>query len=164
MKIPPPGPVPRRAGAHRPLTRTAPRIGAENMQTFAIEAPKATHFRRVSCEEISCPAAERGWTMKIDLSTELGQRQGRYIKHQSGRRFEIVDQRDGLVTLKFPGGQECFQEHQVRTDRPERFLVKGGDWRGNPRGQLTRVHKKPEFWIEEFQENSTRLNQLKERG
>lgn len=164
MKTPPKRTRPRMAGAHRPVTRATPRLGAENMQTFAIEAPAATHFRRASCEEVSCPMAERGWTMKLDLNTELGRRQGRYIKRNSGRKYEVVDQRDGLVTLKFSGGQECFQEHQVRTDRPERYLVKGGDFRGNPRGQLTRVHKKPEFWIEEFQENSSRLNQLKERG
>lgn len=147
----------------RPV-KPARRLGAENMQTFAIEAPKATHWRPASCEEVSCEMAERGWTMKLDLMSELGQRQARYIKHQSGRRYEIVDQRDGLATLRFPGGQECFKQHQVRTDAPERFLVRGGDQRGNPRGTVTRVHKKPEFWVEEFQENSLRLNQLKERG
>lgn len=143
--------------------RPARSLGPEYMQTFAIRAPKGA-YRRGTCADVSCRAAERGWTMKIDLNTDLGQRQARYIKHRSGRRYEIVDQRDGLVTLKFPGGQECFQEHRVRTDMPEQFLVKGGDKRGNPRGQLTRVHKKPEFWVEEFQENSVRLNQLKERG
>lgn len=164
MKMPPSRPRPRMSGAHRALTRAEPSLGAEHMQTFAIEAPKATHFRPATCGEVSCDMAERGWTMKLDLTTELGQRQARYIKYQSGRRYEIVDQHDGLVELRFPGGQECFKQHQVRTDRPERYLVKGGDHRGNPRGQLTRVHKKPEFWVEEFQENSSRLNQLKERG
>lgn len=148
----------------RPVTRPTPRLGAEHMQTFAISAPIGTHTRRATCEEVLCRAAANGWRMKLDLTTELGQRQARYIKHDSGRRFEVVDQRDGLVTLHFPAGQECFAEHRVRTDRPETYLVKGGDYRGNPRGTTTRVHTKPEHWIEEFQENSSRLNQLAERG
>ena len=82
----------------------------------------------------------------------------------TGTGFNEIPAGDGLVTLIFPGGQECFQAHQVRTGRPEKYLVKGGDFRGNPRGQQARVHTKPEFWVEEFQENSARLNQLAERG
>ncbi|QMP84397.1 hypothetical protein HUN42_00019 [Streptomyces phage Dagobah] len=144
--------------------RPARSLGPENMQTFAIQATGDEHWRRATCEEVRCRMAARGWEMRLDLTTELGQRQARYIKHQSGRRYEIVDQKNGLVTLRFPGGQECFKAHRVRTDAPGRFLVKGGDRRGNPRGTVTRVHKKPEFWVEEFQENSLRLIQLKERG
>lgn len=156
-------PYPNPAGG-RPINRATPRLAPEHMQTFAIDAPAQTHFRPATCAEVSCDKAERGWLMKLDLATDLGQRQARYIKHDSGRRYEIVDQRDGLVTLKFPGGQECFEQHRVRTGRPERYLVKGGDFRGNPRGQQARVHTKPEFWIEEFQENTDRLNRLAERG
>lgn len=148
----------------RPVNRVTPKLGAEHMQTFAIEAPAATHWRRATCEEVGCRAAENGWRMQLDLTTDLGLAQARYIKHSSGRRYEVAEQRDGLVTLIFPGGQECFQAHQVRTGRPEKYLVKGGDFRGNPRGQQARVHTKPEFWVEEFQENSARLNQLAERG
>ena len=148
----------------RKPNRIAPAVGAEHMQTFAIQAPTETHWRRATCEEVACDQAARGWRMVLDLQTEMGMRQARYIKHHSGRRYEIAEQRDGLVTLVFAGGQECFQEHRVRIDRPEKYLVKGGDFRGNPRGQKTRVHTKPEFWIEEFQENSDQLNQLKERG
>lgn len=148
----------------RNLNRIAPGLPASMMQTFAISAPKETHWREATCAEVQCQAAERGWKMIIDLTTELGAQQGRYIKHHSGRRYEVADQRDGLVTLIFPGGQECFATHKVRTDRPEKYLVKGGDFRGNPRGQQTRVHTKPELWVEEFQETTDRLNRLAERG
>ena len=148
----------------RPINRVTPGLPAHMMQTYAINAPKATHWRPATCAEVDCQKAERGWKMILDLTTDLGQRQARYIKHTSGRRYEVTSQRDGLVTLIFPGGQECFEEHQVRTDRPEEYLVRGGDFRGNPRGQQTRVHTKPEHWVEDFQETTDRLNQLAERG
>ena len=148
----------------RPMNRVTPRLGAEHMQTYVIDAPVGTHTRRASCEEVLCGAYQRGWRMKLDLTTDMGKRQAHYIKHNSGRRYEIVDQHDGLVTLHFPAGQKCFKEHQVRTDRPEIYLVKGGDHRGNPRGQKTRVHTKPEHWVEDFQENTDRLKTLAERG
>lgn len=144
--------------------RITPALSADMMQTYEILAPKETHWRRASCSEVDCQQAERGWKMILDLTTDLGQRQARYIKHQSGRQYEIADQRDGLVTLIFRGGQECFQEHKIRTDRPEVYRVRPGDHRGNPRGQKARVHTKPEHWIEDFQENTARLTQLKERG
>jgi hypothetical protein len=134
------------------------------MQTFAISAPKETHTVPATCEEVECPQYARGWQMKIDLGTPLGQQQARYIKYSSGRSYKIVEQRDGLVTLEFKGGQPCFREHRKRIDRPEKFLVKGGDFRGNPLRTPTRVHKKPEFWVEEFAENQERLKTQIERG
>jgi hypothetical protein len=146
------------------VNRITPGLPADLMQTYEIKAPKSTHWRTATCAEVDCEAAERGWKMVLDLTTDLGQRQARYIKHHSGRRFEIADQRDGLVTLIFRGGQECFQEHRVRTDRPEIYQVRPGDFRGNPSGRPVRVHTKPEHWIEDFQENTARLTQLAERG
>lgn len=134
------------------------------MQTFAISAPKSTHTRKATCEEVECPQYLRGWTMKVDLGTDLGQKQAYYIKHHSGRSYKVADQRDGLVTLEFRGGQDCFREHRVPTGRPERFLVKGGDHRGNPLNTKTRVHTKPEFWVEEFAENQDRLKTAIEKG
>ena len=150
--------------AGRPISRITPKLPASAMQTFQVTAPVSTHTRKASCEEVECGSYLRGWRMKIDLGTELGQKQAYYVKHHSGRSYNVVDQRDGLVTLEFPGGQPCFEEHRVRNQLPERFLVKGGDHRGNPLGTVTRVHKKPEFWLEEFQENQDRIKTRVERG
>lgn len=141
-----------------------PTTPARAMQTFQVVAPKSTHTRVGTCEEVECRAYKNGWQMKIDLGTELGQRQARYIKHDSGRAYKVIDQRDGLVTLEFSGGQPCFAEHRVRLERPEIYRVKGGDFRGNPLKIPTRVHKKPEFWVEEFAENQDRIAKAIERG
>lgn len=140
-------------------------VGPEHYQTFQVAAPKATHWRTVRCgEDVDCAAYRNGWRMQIDLGTELGQQQARYIKHQSGRSFKVIRQADGVVDLEFAPNQPCFAEHRVRVDRPEIYRVKGGDARGNPLKVLTRVHKKPEFWVEEFAENQDRVNKIIEKG
>lgn len=148
----------------RPVSRIAPAMPAQAMQTFQIVAPKETHTVPASCEDVECRSYANGWRMKLDLQTELGQRQAHYIKYTSGRSYKVISQRDGLVELEFASGQPCFQEHRKRTQRPEIYRVKGGDHRGNPLRTLTRVHKKPEFWVEEFAENQDRLKTRIERG
>lgn len=135
-----------------------------HMQTFQIVSPIDTHTREATCEEVECEQYAKGWRMKLDLGTELGQRQAHYIKHLSGRSYQVVAQADGLVTLEFKGGQTCFQQHRTRIDRPEIYRVKGGDARGNPLRTVTRVHKKPEFWVEEFAENQDRIARVIEKG
>lgn len=148
----------------RKPNRLPPALPATAMQTFQIEAPVSTHTRVVSCEDFECRAYRNGWRMRIDLGTPLGQAQARYIKYDSGRKYKVVGQQDGIAELEFSPNQPCFAEHRVRTDRPEIYRVKGGDHRGNPLKTLTRVHKKPEFWVEEFAENQDRLKTRIERG
>ena len=147
-----------------PVSRVKTRTPVEMMQTFQVVAPKSTHTRPATCEEVECAHYARGWSMKIDLGTDLGQKQAYYIKHSSGRSYKVVSQRDGLVTLEFAPSQPCFQEHRLPTGRPEIFRVKGGDYRGNPLRTPVRTHKKAEFWVEEFAENQDRLKTQIERG
>lgn len=145
--------------------RLNPRLPAHAMQTFQVTSPLSTHTELVKCgEDVDCAAYRNGWRMKIDLQTELGQRQAYYIKHQSGRKYKVIGQQDGLVELEFAPNQPCFTEHRRRLERPEIYRVKGGDHRGNPLKTVTRVHKKPEFWVEEFAENQDRLKTAIERG
>jgi hypothetical protein len=140
-------------------------VGPEAYQTFQVTSPAATHTKVVECGvDVDCAAYRNGWRMQIDLTTELGYRQAYYIKHHSGRSYKVVRQGDGIVDLEFAANQPCFSEHRVKLDRPEIYRVKGGDARGNPQGVLTRVHKKPEFWVEEFAENQDRINKIIEKG
>lgn len=148
----------------RKPNRLPPALPSKAMKTFQVVAPVSTHTRIATCEEVECAQYARGWRMKIDLETRLGQDQAHYIKYTSGRSYKVVGRADGLVELEFKAGQPCFQEHRVRTDRPEVYRVKGGDYRGNPLRTPTRVHTKPELWLEEFQENQDRLKTQIERG
>lgn len=140
------------------------RLGAEHYQTFEIVKPKETHTVEATCEEVECQAYANGWRMTIDLSTPLGEQQARYIKYSSGRSYTVHEQRDGLVTLNFRSGQKCFQEHRRDLERDPVFRVKGGDKRGNPLKLPTRVHKKPEFWVEEFALNQQTIADAVKEG
>ena len=140
------------------------KLPAERFQTFQVVSPVSTHTRPATCEEVECGMYLHGWRMKVDLQTELGQRQAYYIKHSSGRSYKVLGQQDGLVELEFAANQPCFQEHRTSIGRPEIFRVKGGDSRGNPLRTPVRTHKRPEYWLEEFQENQDRLKTQIERG
>lgn len=146
------------------MGRITPRVEAQHYQTFQVTSPIATHTRRASCEEVECGSYLRGWKMVLDLNTELGRKQAHYIKHNAGRSYVIDDQRDGMVTLIFKANQNCFAEHRVPLDRPEIYRVKGGDFRGNPLRTPTRVHKKPEHWVEEFAEHQDKIKTAIEKG
>lgn len=139
-------------------------LGSEAYQTFQIVAPKETHTVPATCEDVECDHYARGWQMKIDLGTDLGQKQAYYIKHHSGRAYKVIDLMDGLATYEFRSGQKCFTEHRQKIERDPVFRVKGGDKRGNPLRVPTRTHKKPEFWVEEFAENQDRLATAQEKG
>lgn len=141
-----------------------PNLQPHQYQTFQILAPRETHTRTATCEEFECQAYANGWKMKLDLATELGQKQAHYIKHFSGRSYTVESQRDGLVELLFRSGQPCFTEHRVKIGRPDVFRVTGGHLGNNPLRTPTRVHKKPEFWVEEFAENQDRIARVIEKG
>ena len=148
----------------RPLNRVDMKTPVQMMQTFQVVSPISTHTKPATCEEVECDHYAKGWAMKLDLQTELGQKQAYYIKHHSGRKYAVANQVDGLVTLHFAPNQPCFREHRVPTGRPEIYRVKGGDYRGNPLRTPVRTHSKAEFWVEEFAENQDRLKTQMERG
>lgn len=149
----------------RPVYRPDPALPASAMKTYGIVAPKSTHFRPATCEEVDCSAYLNGWKTVIDESTELGQSQAHYIRTESGRRFhrDPVNS-DGPVTYLFEAGQRCFAQHELRLDRPEVYVVRDGDWRGNPRGTNPLIHKDPQAWIDDFGEHQERLADQLERG
>ncbi len=147
-------------------TRIKPNMGAESYKTFQVRQPKATHFRKATCEEVECPAMMNGWVTTIDESTDLGQKQGYFIRKNSGRMFKEERLPSGLTQFTFAAGQPCFQSeaHQVPLDRPGLYIVKDGDWRGNPRGTTPRRHKNAEEWVEEFAEHQDKLKDARDKG
>ncbi len=149
----------------RPINRITPNLPPSAYRTFQISSPLATHWRPATCEEVDCSNFLNGWKSAIDEGTELGQRQAYYIRKQSGRKYtEDRESQPGLTVFVFEAGQSCFSasQHKTPLGRPEHYLVKGGDWRqtyGTPRR-----HSKPEFWVEEMQENFDKIASHKERG
>lgn len=144
--------------------RIVPELPAAAYKTYAISSPLATHYRDASCSEVDCQAQEHGWRTVVDESTDLGQRQAAYIRRESGRKYTEERQPDTLTAFTFEAGQTCFESHKVSLQRPELFLVRGGDWRGNPRGDLPFQHGSPESWLDDFGTHQESLAEHIERG
>ena len=147
------------------ISRVTPRIGPENMKTYKIVAPQGpTHWRKASCEEVECPNQANGWQTLVDESTELGQRQAWYIRNQAKRKYTEERRAGGTTVFTFAADQQCFAEHTVRTGAPELYLVRGGDWRGDPRGGQARRHTRPADWVDDFATHQQKLADRIEKG
>jgi hypothetical protein len=150
-------------GIQRELFRPTPRGGAELFKTYGLARPMATHWRVGTCAEVQCVNNARGWQVSIDLTTDLGQKQARYIRDHSGRKYTIVGQINSMVTLEFPAGQKCFTEHRVPLEREPICYIRGGDFRGNPMGTPSRKLRVSD-WVEDFGGHQEAIKEQKERG
>lgn len=138
---------------------TAP---VQSMRTFEINQPIATHFRRATCAEVECGARAAGWKMGFDLTDPERLAAARWIRDHSGRTM-AAEVADGKVTLTFPAGQDCFQKHRVPLEREPFYVVRGGDFRGNPTRQRV-THKSADTFIDQWENDLDRLNAVRERG
>ncbi len=147
------------------MNRIEPALPVTAYRTFAIAAPRATHFRPGSCAEAQCPEYLAGWRSVFDEGTELGRRQAHYVRLESGRGYSEARDERGLTVFTFEAGQSCFRSpHQIPLDRPQLFVVRDGDWRGNPTGTEPYHHARPEDWVDDFQTNQDRLRRAIEKG
>jgi hypothetical protein len=145
--------------------RIPPAMAPGEYKTYQILTPRGTHYRPGSCAEAECAAHLNGWRTVVDERTELGQAQGHYVRRESGRRFLEETGEDGLTVFTFEAGQRCFAEaHQVPLGRPELYVVRDGDWRGNPRGTEPYRHAGPDNWVDDFATHQDRLSRIIERG
>jgi hypothetical protein len=146
------------------MFRLDPRLPVGAYKTYEIRAPKDTHWRVVSCAEAGCGPYLHGWRTTVDERTGLGQAQAYYVRHDRTRSHTEERLPDGLTAFTFPAGQRCFAEgHQVRVERPELYVVRGGDWRGNPTGQV-RQHANADDWVEDFGTHQQQSADAVERG
>lgn len=148
------------------VQRILPILPVQAMETFAIASPVDTHFKVVRCDgpelKEGCVRNKVGWRTVLDVSTVEGARQAKWIINFSGRSFTRQDQ-GSVLTFTFAAGQQCFQKHRVPLGRPELYIVRDGDWRGNPTGHVYR-HTRPEHWVEHSAESFDRLDRTKKRG
>lgn len=68
------------------MRRPAPYAGKyplpQNLTTYQVTSPRATHTRPGTCEEAGCGNLAFGWVTVVDESTDLGQRQAAYIRKE----------------------------------------------------------------------------------
>jgi hypothetical protein len=146
---------------------------AEEYQTYQVKAPKTTHWRRATCEEVDCPNFLHGFMVLCDESSEDGQRRAAYIRQDKSREcreqrgFDHPDHQipPSVTVFIYTPGQTCFAagEHRVPNGRQELYLVRGGDWRGNPR-QMLRRHSGAQAWLDDFGEHQEKIADLLQKG
>ncbi len=145
-----------------PINRIVPELGAEVFKTYELAAPVATHWRPATCAEADCAAYLRGWATAVPADSS----QAYYIRADSGRRFTETYPGPGQVRFEFEAGQACFKSdtHQVPLEREPLYLVRGGDWRGDPLGLGTTRHARPADWVDDFGTHQERIADTRERG
>lgn len=145
--------------------RMSPAGRPQDYQTFQIHTPRGPEFMRpATCEEFGCVNWLNGWATALDPHAQPNLVDA--LK-SSGRPYREVSESPTRTVYYFPPGTTCFQasQHRIptRPDIPERFIVRDGDWRGNPTGR-TRVHVRPEDWVEEFQETTAAVQARIDQG
>lgn len=139
-----------------------PKMPVHAYKTFQVSSPLTTHFKEATCQEVDCRNYRDGWTSTVDVSTVQGRDAANYIRMKSGRTY-AYETAGTLVIFKFPPGQKCFAKHKVPVGRPEIYVVRGGDWRGNPTREVKK-HTRPEHWVEEFALHQDKLLTRFEQG
>lgn len=165
----------------RTPNRITPQLPVGAVKTYEVDAPLSTHWRDATCEEVECQAMREGWITTVVESdavpvppathhyrqlmgiADADDRRAYYIRHMSGRKFTEHRDASGVTVFDFEPGQTCFETHRVRVDRPELFIVRDGDFRGNPTGR-TRTHTRPDDWVEDFAEHQDKISKRIERG
>lgn len=144
--------------------RLQPEGPAHAYRTFQVAMPKGPEFERpATCEEVECEHYLNGWQTIVPAdNAEL-----LAALRTSGRSFTEVDPNAVMRVFTFAPGQPCFRASQhrklVRPDTPQLFVVRGGDWRGNPTGER-RIHQRPEDWAEHLGEHTQQLADRIEKG
>lgn len=142
--------------------RPTPKAPSWAYKTYVIKAPLRTHWRKATCKEVECKAFRKGWKTVVPVDSP----QAQYIRTMSERiykEYPAVSHDEttqaevplvGMTCFDFPPGEQPFaspehDNHRIPLERDPLFIVRGGDYRGNPTGYRRR-HTKPEFWVEDF--------------
>lgn len=150
----------------RLVSRIEPAMAPQAYKTYGMSMPLKTHTRPATCAEAECEHYTHGWASTFDVSTDLGQRQFAFCRTDRTRSYQLQRPGPDLVRLIYAPGNTCFRrdEHRVALDRPARFYVAGGDWRGNPMATPVRVHASAANWCEDFATHQDRIATAIERG
>jgi hypothetical protein len=144
------------------INRATPVGPASAYKTYAIAMPSPTHFRPATCAEVQCGPHVYGWISRFDVADPEDAKRATYIRMKSGRRFTVTET-GTLVEFLFPAGQECFAEHRVPNGRPELYVVRDGDHRGNPRGTAA-VRHNADTWQDDFASHLDRIKTAHDQG
>jgi hypothetical protein len=144
------------------LSRIPPLMGPEAYKTYEMSSPLATHWRAATCAEANCEYYRDGFQVRVEgLAPQV-----LHAVQNSGRKYTVQRAAEGETYLAFEAGQPCLRQslHRVRVEREPLYLVRDGDWRGNPRRTKARLHQRPEDWVEDFATHQQRIVDEIEKG
>jgi len=113
----------------------------------------------IICNGPHCGSYTHGWQTLVDVGTELGQRQARFIIDQSDRHW-TAKQVGTAVTFTFPAEQQCFTEHRIQIERPSLCTIKTGRIETYTRPTVIGGSE----WLDRFGQNQLNLKEMIERG
>jgi hypothetical protein len=143
------------------MNRIQPQGRVQDYKTYQIMSPLNTHWRAATCAEVGCPEYQKGWRLRVEgLPPEM-----LHAAKTCGRKFTELDVSENEHWLIFEAGQPCFRagQHRALLDKQEIYVVRDGDFRGNPTGSVRR-HTRPEFWQEDFAEHQEKLARQHQQG
>ena len=129
-------------------------------KTYQAKAPLDTHWTAATCAQVECEHYVNGWGVHVEaVGPEL-----EHLARTSGRRYHEAQAGPGQTWLLFEPGQPCFEAgtHLRRLEREELFVLRDGDWRGNPTGRTATLTT--QTWLDDFGEHQDRLTLLIEKG
>lgn len=146
--------------------RVPPKLPVAQMKTYEMRFPVGTHHRKATCQEIDCPQYLNGWQMGFDLTDPAKVEAANWVRNKSGLAYHYV-LTETTVTFTFPPGQQCLESrirpHTVSLEREPLYLVRGGDWRGNPLRTRT-VHANGADFADDWHTSLDRLEENLRRG
>jgi hypothetical protein len=140
--------------------RIEPGMPVGSYKSYTIAQPLDTHFRAATCAEVGCPDYLNGWQVRVEHLDE----QLLHTAKTSGRRFRELAIAQGETYLVYEAGQSCFQvsRHRLPLERPELYVVRDGDWRGNPTGVVRQATA--QSWTDDFGEHQEQLADRMKQG
>jgi hypothetical protein len=132
------------------------------VKTYEIAMPRDTHTRPATCAEAECQARANGWVTIADETTPEGAQIAAQVRRLARptdavlspvvaarvRRYTLTVV-EGVSHFAFGPGQECFTPHRVKLERQGLYIVREGDYRGNPRGGTPFHHRTGAEWVED---------------
>jgi hypothetical protein len=102
---------------------------------------------------VDCKAYQNGWATTVFAGSD-----DEALIRSLNYRFVETKEADGMIRFTFYAEQPCFaaSRHRVPIEREPLYVVRGGDWRGNPRGEKT-THTRPEDWVDDFANHQDKL-------
>jgi len=148
------------------LNRPAPVGPAQAYKTYRLAFPAATHRKPARCAQVGCAQREQGWMTVLDPNIPAQAEALNWIRLHSGRSYsEAPTVGESTVTLIFPPGQDCFQQHTVTLEREPIALVHAGDWRlAGPQRPVIRRHTRTDDWVEDFATHQDAIATEQQRG